>query len=221
MLLFILSSNVLAKDSETLTEKLENRAAASAAKMPENVQSKFKIALQELRGSGLIQKAIKQGAKLPNFEVNGKKISAYYSKKPLVLKFYRGSWCPYCQIELKEYEKYKENIEAKGYQVLILTPDTTKEIVRFKRKQKVSFDIFHDKDNEIAKKMGIAFKLNADIVKIYKDFGISLEENQGNTNNELPLPGTYIINKKGEITFAYLNPDYTQRLDPLDLLKIL
>ncbi|MDA8792507.1 AhpC/TSA family protein [Bacteriovoracaceae bacterium] len=221
VLVFLFSFSSFAKDQATLTDKLKKRSTESNQKMSENIKDKFKQALQELRGSGLIQKAIKQGAKIPDFLVNGKKISTFYSKKPVVLKFYRGSWCPYCQLELKEYEKYKQKIEDKGYQVLVLTPDTFKEIIRFKRKQSISFQIYQDVGNLIAKKMGIAFQVNNDIVKIYKEFGIHLEENQGNANNELPLPGTYIINQKGEITFAYLNPDYTQRLDPLDLLKLL
>jgi peroxiredoxin len=93
------------------------------------------------------------------------------------------------------------------------------EIKKFKNKQNISFNIYQDKDNTVAKKLGIAFKLDPNVKKIYKKFKIDLEKNQENTKDELPMPGTYVINKKGEVTYSFVEPDYTKRLDPVELLK--
>jgi peroxiredoxin len=218
-LIVIFSFNVFSSQNMTLTEQLEQKALASSKRPPSETKKTMQKAHIELKKSGIVEKAIKKSAKAPEFSLNGKSFSSFYNDKPVVLKFYRGSWCPYCQIELKAYESYKKRIEAKGYQVLIITPDSKKEIKKFKVKQNITFSIFSDTNNDIAKKFGIAFKIGDELNKVYKGFGIDLEQQQGNSNNELPLPGTYVINKEGIITYAFIDVDYKKRLDPEVLLR--
>lgn len=122
-------------------------------------------------------------------------------------------------IELKEYEKFYPEFLKKGAKLIALVPDTTTQISKTRKRFNLSFPIFRDEDNKIAKKFGIAFKLDEGIVEIYKKFGIKLNESQGNQNNELPMPGTYLINKNGRIIYAFADADYTKRLDPRILLK--
>lgn len=102
---------------------------------------------------------------------------------------------------------------------MFLTPDTKKEIKKFVMKNDIEFEIYQDVNNTIAKKFGLAFKLEADLLKVYKEFGIDLEKAQDNKLNELPLPGTYIIQKDGKINFAYIDADYKKRIYPKELLK--
>lgn len=176
-------------------------------------------ALAELKASGIEQKAIQKGVKAPSFLIAGKNISEYYKEKPVILKFYRGSWCPYCLKELKAYNKEIKTLRAKGYQVLFLTPDTDKEIKKLIKKNSLDLRIYSDKENKIAKKFGLAFKLSDELVKVYKGFGIDLNSAQDNENNELPMPGTYVINKEGKITYAFIDADYKKRIYPQELLK--
>lgn len=205
----------------TLTQTLKERADRSAAKSPPSVKLEFQRALNELKASGIEKTAIQKGTNAPSFKIDGKSFSSYYTEKPVILKFYRGSWCPYCQIEMKAYEEYKARFEAKGYQIIVLTPDTKVEIAKFRDKQKITIPIYSDKENAIAKKFGIAFKLDKKLSKVYKDFGIDLKKSQENDLDELPLPGTYVINKKGKITYAFIDADYKLRQDPGELLRIL
>ncbi len=204
---------------KSLTEQLDQKRQKGSKSMPAHVKKEFSRALKELKASGIEQKAVKHGQMVPSFKINGLDFKNFYTKKPVVLKFYRGNWCPYCQIEMNAYEKSKDKIEAKGYQLIVLTPDTKKEIKKFRNKQSISFSIFQDKDNYIAKKFGIAFKLDEKVEKLYQGFGINLKRNQENDMGELPLPGTYVIDKKGKIKFAFIDADYTKRLDPIELLK--
>ncbi|MCP4911727.1 MAG: AhpC/TSA family protein [Oligoflexia bacterium] len=204
-----------------LTQKLNEMSKRSGSKAPSNVKKVMKASAKKLERSGIAQSAVNQGEALPEFSIAGKPFKSFYSKKPVVLKFYRGHWCPYCQVELKEYQKYKEEIEKAGYQLIVLTPDSKKYIDKFKKKQKVTIDIYQDKDNAIAKKFGIAFKLDKELQPIYMQFGIDLTKSQGNNQNELPLPGTYVINKDGTIKYAFIDSDYKKRLDPQDLLNII
>lgn len=204
-----------------LTQKLKEASQKMGAKTPTEMKKIFKRTGKRLEKTGIAQSAINQGEKLPEFKIEGKPFKNFYSKKPVVLKFYRGHWCPYCQIELKDYQKYKSEIEKAGYQLIVLTPDSKKNIQKFKKKQKVTIDIYQDKDNAIAKKFGIAFKLDKELQPIYIQFGINLTKSQGNANNELPLPGTYVIEKDGSIKYAFIDSDYKKRLDPVDLLDII
>lgn len=202
---------------DSLEEKLNLKKKSSKAS-PE-IKKQFERALKELKSSGIEQRAVQTGANVPLFKIGGKNISEYYKDSLLVIKFYRGHWCPYCMIELKEYEKFLPQIKARGAKLIALVPDTNKEIAKTKKKFNLTFPIFRDESNKIAKKFGIAFKLDQKISKLYQDFGIDLKTSQGNLDQELPMPGTYLINKKGEIIFAFIDADYTNRLDPRDLLK--
>jgi len=222
-ILSLVSLQVIAssKVSQTLTEQIAIRKTNSSKKMSLSVKREFQRAIKELKARGIEKNSIQKGVHVPSFNLENRRFKSFYKKYPIVLKFYRGSWCPYCQLEMKDYEKYKSKIESKGYKLIVLTPDTKLEIRKFRKRQEISFPIFQDKDNHIAKKFGIAFKLDKKVTEIYKGFGIDLAKNQNNLLNEIPMPGTYVINKKGIITFTFVDADYTKRLDPLDLLKVL
>ena len=219
ILSLLFSLNSFAKKS--LTELLAERSAQSASKIPPEVKTQFAKALQDLKETDIEKTSVRKGTQVPFFKIDKTPFKNYYSKKPVILKFYRGAWCPYCQIELKHSETHKASFEAKGYQVVILTPDTPKEIANFRKKHNISLPIYQDQNNHIAKRFGIAFKLSKKIAKIYSTFGINLKQSQGNSNNQLPLPGTYVINTQGQITYVFADVDYTKRLDPLELLKAL
>ncbi len=178
-------------------------------------------AQKQLQKTGIEESALGKDTKVPEFKIGDRNISDYYKEGNVIISFYRGSWCPYCMMQLKEYEKYYSEIKKRGAKLLVLSPDTKKEISKTKKKHKLSFPIFSDKDNKIAKKFGLAFKLDEKLKALYIKFGINLKENQGNENYELPLPGTYIVNKKGEIIFAFAQADYTKRAEPKELLKYL
>ena len=203
----------------SLEEKLEERRNKSKAKRPENVKAIFSKQSQDLKQSQILQRALKKGVDVPSFNLNDKHISSFYRKGNVVIKFYRGGWCPYCMIELKEYQGYYDKFKERGCEVIALAPDLKIEIRKTKKKFDLEFPIYSDQDNKIAKKFGLAFSLNKEIIPIYNKFGIDLKKSQGNDRNELPLPGTYVIDKKGKIVYAYVNLDYTKRAEPSEVLK--
>lgn len=205
----------------SLQERLDSRRDNANKKRPEEIKKVMNDALKELQSSGIVQESVKKGAKVPSFEVGGKNISEYYNDGTIIISFYRGSWCPYCMMQLKEFENYYGEIQKKGGKLIVLAPDTKKVIAKTKRDHKLSFPIYADKDNAIAKKFGLAFKLGDKLKEVYTKFGIDLEKNQGNENFELPLPGTYVVNSEGQIIYAFADADYTKRAEPKDLLKYL
>lgn len=215
-LLVLIATNAQA---QTLTEQIANRKSAAAKKSPKNVKTEFARAIKELRESGIEKKSVQKGVKAPFFHIAGKPLWEILKDGPVVLKFFRGSWCPYCMLELKAYQKHYEEIKKKGYQLIFLTPDSAKEIQKTIKKNGYSFPMYTDVDNAIAKKFGIAFKLDSKVNELYKNFGIDLQRSHGNNNSELPMPGTYVIQKDGKISFAFADADYTKRVDPIELLK--
>lgn len=216
LLLVVFASNAQA---QTLTQQIANRKEAAAKKSPTEVKKEFARAIKELRASGIEKKSIQKGVKAPFFHIAGKPLWEILKEGPIVLKFYRGSWCPYCQLELKAYHKHYKEFKKKGYRLIFLTPDRASEIQKTIKKNGYTFPMYTDVDNAIAKKFGIAFKLDSKVNELYKKFGIKLKRSQDNVNYELPMPGTYVIQKDGKISFAFADADYTNRIDPLELLK--
>jgi peroxiredoxin len=216
LVLVFIASNVKA---ETLTEQLNARKKASKGKINPEVATEFRRATAELRLTGIEKSSLQKGVKAPEFHLGGKPFFHYLEKSPVVLKFYRGSWCPYCNLELAAYHKHYADFKQKGYELIFLTPDRPSEVKKTLKKNGYTFPMFTDIDNVIAKKFGIAFKLDEKVNEIYKKFGIDLMKAQDNTSYELPMPGTYVIQKDGTISFAHADADYTNRIDPLDLLK--
>lgn len=215
-LLVLIATNAQA---QSLTEQIANKKSAGAKKSPKDVKTEFARAIKELRASGIEKKAIQKGVKAPFFHIAGKPIWETLKDGPIVLKFFRGTWCPYCMLELKAYQKHYKDIQKKGYQLIFLTPDSAKEIQKTIKKNGFSFPMYTDVENAVAKKFGIAFKLDKKVNELYKKFGIDLQRSQDNNNSELPMPGTYVIQKDGKISFAFADADYTKRVDPIELLK--
>lgn len=209
-----------------LTRQLTEKREAGLAKRPKEVTAVMEKGLEDLKNLGLHKKALGVGKKAPlvNFQnLEGKRVSldSYYENGPLILTFYRGGWCPYCMLELDAYEKMADSFKKAGATILAVSPDSIKEAKKTIIKRGIHFPVVTDPNNRAAKKFGIAFKVDEGTLKIYKKFGINLEASQENQDNELPMPGTYIIDKTGTIRYSFIDPDYTKRADPEEVLEVL
>lgn len=169
--------------------------------------------------------AIQTGQKAPNFSLTnatGKKVSLYQELKkgPVILLWYRGGWCPYCNITLNAMQDMLPLYQAGGAQMLALTPEMPDKSLTTKEKNKLDFEVLTDRDNGVAKKYGLVYTLT-DAVKKYYDEGFGLGNYNGNNKGELPLAATYVIGSDGIITFAHLDADYRNRADPMEVLNAL
>lgn len=213
------STSIAEEKNRPLNDKLQSRRQKANQKRPDKVKKVMESQNMDLLKSGILDTAIKKGVSVPNFSLEGKKISDFYRNKNIILKFYRGGWCPYCMIELKEYQGLYNRIKKSGCDLIGIAPDTKKEILKTKKRHFLEFPIYSDQDNKIAKMFGIAFTLNNDLVSVYEKFGIDLKKSQGNSSNQLPLPGTYVVNRKGKIIYAFADIDYTKRAEPTEVLS--
>ena len=141
--------------------------------------------------------------------------------KPAIISFYRGAWCPYCNLELKHYNDImSENIkdEILMFAISPEKPDVTMETVDI---EKLHFQVLSDVDNKFAKKLGLVYKLSSFLNFFVRAKGGNLKISQGNNEGELPIPATYIIDSNRVITNAWLDPDFTKRAEPAEVISAL
>ena len=138
---------------------------------------------------------------------------------PVVVTFYRGSWCPYCVTELSTIQKEIENINSAGAKVLAISPEKPSETADLVEQKKLGFLFGTDRDNELATKLALSFKLDAKTIKRYKQYGIDLPKSNDATVWELPIPATYIVDTDGTIAWAFVDEDYTKRPDYKQVVK--
>ncbi len=184
-------------------------------------------ATAELVASRIADRALKAGDIAPDFalpDVDGKTLSLaeLLQSGPLVLSFYRGVWCPYCNLDLQALQKALPQIEGLGAQLIAVSPQTAANTRRSVRENNVRFPILSDPGNEVAAQFGLRFTLPDYLQDLYKNtFKNDLAVNNGEPSWTLPMPARYVIGQDGVIAYAEVNPDYTQRPDPSELLPVL
>ena len=140
---------------------------------------------------------------------------------PLVLTFYRGVWCPYCNLDLQALEEAAADIRAAGASLIAISQQTAPNSRKSQRDNKVSYPILGDRGGELANAFGIRWKSPEALQAIYKQLGADLTVFNGEPSWTLPMPARYVIGRDGTIVYSEINPDYTHRPEPNDLLPIL
>jgi peroxiredoxin len=165
-----------------------------------------------------------KGQSIPNGELTtleGKKVDlqTLVSRKPSVLIFYRGGWCPYCNLQMGQLVKVEPDLRKIGYQVLAITPDKPESLRESLGKHGIHYTLLSDRKMEVTRQFGLAYRLDAQTLDKMKGFGVDLEKATGNSLHELPVPAAYVVDTRGIIHFVYYNPDIKVRVDPQELLK--
>jgi peroxiredoxin len=184
-------------------------------------------ATAELIASGAAERALKAGDRAPEFtlkDADGRDMSSreLLAKGPLVVTFYRGIWCPYCNLDLQALQAALPAVTEHGAQLVAISPQTQSNSRKSQRDNKVTFPILSDPGNEVAARFGLRFALPDYLVELYRDtFKNDLTRINGDPSWTLPMPARYVLGTDGVIAYAEVNPDYTQRPDPEELLPVL
>ena len=168
---------------------------------------------------GLTKNALAIGETIPNFKLEnavGEQVDVkdLLENGPLVISFYRGAWCPYCNMELAAYQEVLSELTEAGGQLVAISPELPDASMSLIEKHGLKYQILSDVNNEVARQFGLVFKLSDSLQKVYSKLGLDLSEGQGNSNYELPFPATYVINSDGRVVEMSVQYDYTQRLEP-------
>ncbi len=183
-------------------------------------------ATTELIDSGQADRAHKAGDVAPEFKLEDAEGNTFNSrallaKGPLVVSFYRGVWCPYCNLELKALEATRHEFEARGARLVAVSPQTRANSRKSQQQNGLGFPILTDQDGALAAAFGIRFKLPDYLIELYKTFGSDLPAFNNDPSWTLPMPARYVIAPDGVIAYAEINPDYTHRPGPSELLPVL
>jgi peroxiredoxin len=195
-------------------------------KAPAEVVAVMRKATADLIASGQAEKALKAGMRAPEFalpDAHGQvqRSAELLQKGPLVLTFYRGVWCPYCNMDLQAIEAAANDIRALGASLVAISPQTAPSRRKSERENALSFPILSDHGNVVANEYGLRFRVPDALIAVYKGFGIDLPIGNGEDSWTLPMPARYVIRTDGVIAYAEVNADYTRRPDPSELLPVL
>ena len=205
--------------ADSLAKQLSDRRAGFVERAaPELLASQAK-ALAKLSGSDIYERALKVGDQAPDFTVTdlegeSVQLSSLLKKGPVVVTWYRGGWCPYCNIALRSLAENAKPIGDSGATILALTPEAADYAEETVAETKLPFEVGIDNGLEVAKSYGIDFSLNEDTADRYNErFGL-YDRNGEKTGKRLPLPATYVIGQDGKIAYAFVDADYTKRAEP-------
>lgn len=208
------------------TFKADFEAGKPPYSVPRSVIDTMHRATAELIASGAAQQALKAGDRTPDFILNdpdGKPVASHklLERGPLVVSFYRGVWCPYCNLELQALQDALPEIAATGASVVAISPQVAVNGRKSVRQNRLEFPILSDPGNDVAAAFGLRFALPDYLVDLYKSLRNDLPAFNGDHSWTLPMPARYVISPQGTIAYAEVNPDYTRRPDPTELLPVL
>jgi peroxiredoxin len=139
-----------------------------------------------------------------------------------VVVFYRGCWCPYCNLHLRGLQRRLAQFRELSAQIVTISPQLPDNSLLTQEKNELAFPVLSDVGNKVARQFGIVFELSHELLKLYRQFGHALEDFNGEAGTkELPAPGTFLVDGKGTIRLAHVDVDYTRRLDPDDVVEAL
>lgn len=187
--------------------------------IPETTLTTLLSELQGLIATGMAEKALNLNSPFPAFELPDannqlRSLNSLLSNGPLVISFYRGAWCPYCNLEINALQKALPEITAAGAQLIAISPQLPDKSLDQITRSALTFEVLSDLGNKLAKDCGLVFTLPEALRPIYEAWQIDLTGHNGDDSFELPMPATYIIDSDGIVRYAFVDMDYSRRLEP-------
>lgn len=202
------------------------KAGKPSFNAPPEIHPVMERATAELIASGQAGRAIKAGDRAPHFNLkdqDGNDVSsaALLVKGPLVVTFYRGVWCPYCNIELQAINDVLPQIQAYGANVVAISPQTPVNSRKSVRTNELGFPVLSDVNGQTGADFGLRIALPDYLVELYKSLKNDLPAFNNDPSWTLPRPARYVIGQDGIVLYSEVNPDYTRRPDPSDMFPVL
>lgn len=210
----------------TLSEQTRQTLDAFIANLPEEQQQIVGKAFEVLMASDTAANAVKSGDQAPDFtlpSVRGGELTLgeALGNGPVVLSFYRGSWCPFCNLELNALQQRIDDIKACGARLIAVSPERPDSSLSHAEKLNLSFDVLSDLHNKIAKEYGLIMDVDETLRPLYLEWGLDLPAANQDDSWQLPVPATFVIDRDGTIRAAHVDKNYTARMEPDDIIEAL
>jgi peroxiredoxin len=209
-----------------LQQQLEAFKAEFARTAPAGRPALYEAKIEELRASFALERAIRTGDRAPDFTLpdpRGREVSLaiLLEARPAVVTFYRGGWCPYCNIQLRAYQAILPEITARGARLVAISPQLPDGSLSTAEANELTFDVLSDIGNSVARTFGLVWSLPEELRAALLSNNKALPGVNGDDSWELPVPATYVITRDGRVAFAAIDVDYRNRLEPDAILTAL
>jgi peroxiredoxin len=211
----------------TLQDKLDAiKAAPASPKFRPEFGPIVGRTIGALVASGQAERALKAGDRAPSFALQDQDAAMLASadllkKGPLVVSFYRGVWCPFCNVELKALQEALGDVQARGASLVAISQQTLANNRKSRRENDLEFPILRDPGGELGAAFGIRWVIPEEMREVHRQLGGPIPTFNGEESWTLPMPARYVIGQDGIIAYAEINPDYTKRPEPSDLFALL
>ena len=210
----------------TLEDTLEARRRRSIAGKDEATNAAMSDDVAAVLASGLADRALPVGDAFPSFELPGVdgepvRLEDLLADGPVVVSFYRGGWCPYCNLEFAALQARLDDIRAAGATLVAISPQTPDASLSTVEKAELTFPVLSDVGNELARKVGLVHRISPAVKELYDGWGFETDERNDGHGDELPLPATYVLAADGTVAWRFVNADYIRRAEPDDIVAAL
>lgn len=209
-----------------LAEELAEFLKTVSGNLPPETLKTMARVIEEFKTSGVESRALKVGAKAPPFRLRssqGEWVSSsdLLARGPLVISFYRGGWCPFCSLELRAWERRLEDLKALHAGFVAISPEIPQKTVETAESKELSFPVLSDEGFRVSEQFGLVFTLSPEAVGLQRGFGVDLPAVNGVSEWKLPVPATFVVDRDGIIRWTFVEPDYTKRAEPDEVLDVL
>lgn len=211
----------------SLKEQLAEYRAGWYQRVPPERQAIMQRHIEQLRSGAIARTMLKVGDRAPAIVLNNAKgetvdVAALLKKGPVIVTFYRGGWCPYCNFELKAYQEILPEITAAGASLVAISPEKPDDTLSTTEKNALAFEVLSDVGQKVGRAFGLVYDFTEELKIAYQGFKLDIPARNGTPDEwALPVSATYVIDRNGMIMYAYTDPDYRDRADPREILKVL
>jgi len=202
-----------------LQQQIDEFIAEGASWLPAGLLQDLLSPIGQLINSGAAGRAFKEGEQAPDFTLpdsrgNVVTLSQLLTQGPVVMTFFRGQWCPYCHLQLRAYQEALSHIQARGASLVAISPQTPYHSRALAEKLELTFALLSDMGNQVARQFGLVFTIAEAVRGAHKQVCADLPAFNGTDSWDLPMAGTFLIDQSGTARMAFVDPDFTRRLDP-------
>ena len=211
----------------SLKEELAEYRAGWYKRVPPERQAIMQRHIDQLRAGAIARSMLKVGDRVPAIVLTSAKgetvdVATLLKKGPVIVTFYRGGWCPYCNLELKAYQEILPEIAAAGASLVAISPEKPDDTLSTAEKNALSFEVLSDIGQKVGRAFGLVYDFTDELKSAYQAFNLDIPARNGTPEQwALPVSATYVIDRNGIIIYAYTDPDYRDRADPREVLAAL
>ena len=210
----------------TLKEELDARRAQFMQTAGAEKIAAYQRGVDALVAAKLATRAVGRGEAapditLPNVRGEPVTLSKLLAQGPVVLTFYRGGWCPYCNMQLRAYQRALPELRALGATLVAVSPEAPDKSLSTAEKNALEFEVLSDVKGEAGRAYRLFFDLSAELRALYAAGGNDLAQVNADGEWHLPMPATYVISADGRVALAYVDPEYRNRLEPAEIVGAL